>query len=268
MLLRACTDFEFEVGSPTPLIFMLRPRSGWQQWVASESYTLTPSAQVFEFTDGYGNLCQRIVAPPGNFKISTVSEVETADHYDTDSDAGFVEIPQLPESVLEFLLPSRYCESDRFGQMTSELILGVQSGYQQVERIVSWVKENINFMPLSSTYPVSAVEVNMRGEGVCRDLAQIAIAMCRSICIPARMVVGYLHGLEPSDIHAWFEAYVGDRWYVFDPTQKDLQTGRITIAYGRDAADVAVYNQFGPMLLPIKMEVSVKKINKKSKQPR
>ena len=82
--------------------------------------------------------------------------------------------------------------------------------------------------------------------------------MCRSICIPTRLVVGYLHGLEPMDIHAWFEAYIGDRWYVFDPTQDNLKGGRIAIAYGRDAADVAIYNQYGPLLLPKKMVVSVK----------
>jgi transglutaminase-like putative cysteine protease len=241
---------------------MLRPRSGAQQWVANESYTLTPNVSVSEITDKYGNLCQRIVAPIGDFSISTVSEVETADQYDEEPDAQFVEIPLLPESVLEYLLPSRYCESDRFGQMTFDLIKNVQPGYQQVAKIVSWVKENISFKPLSSTYPVSAAEVNQRREGVCRDLAQISMAMCRSICIPSRLVVGYLHGLEPMDIHAWFEAYVGGRWYVFDPTQEDLKGGRIAIAYGRDAADVAIYNQYGPLLLPKKMLVSVEQISK------
>ena len=259
MWIRASSEFQFEVGSPTPLIFMLRPRSGAQQWVASESYTLKPNVPVIEVTDKYGNLCQRIVAPPGEFSISTIAVVETADRYDEDVTAGFVEIPQLPESTLEYLLPSRYCESDRFGDMTMDIVRDVRPGYPQVVRIVDWVKENIHFKPLSSTYPVSATEVNQRQEGVCRDLAQISMAMCRSICIPTRLVVGYLHGLEPMDIHAWFEAYVGDRWYVFDPTQADLKGGRIAIAYGRDAADVAIYNQYGPRLLPKKMFVSVEK---------
>ncbi|MBC8273323.1 transglutaminase family protein [Pseudomonadales bacterium] len=258
MWIRASSEFQFEVRSPTPLIFMLRPRSGAQQWVASESYTLTPNVPVVEVTDKYGNLCQRIVAPPGDFGISTVAVVETADEYDQNREAGFIDIPKLPESVLEYLLPSRYCESDRFGKMTLDLVKNIEPGYQQVERVVDWVKENIRFKPLSSTYPVSAVEVNKRREGVCRDLAQISMAMCRSICIPTRLVVGYLHGLEPMDIHAWFEAYIGDRWYVFDPTQENLKGGRIAIAYGRDAADVAIYNQYGPLLLPKKMVVSVK----------
>ncbi|MBT3734276.1 MAG: transglutaminase family protein, partial [Gammaproteobacteria bacterium] len=108
---------------------MLRPRSGAQQWVASESYTLTPNVPVVEVTDKYGNLCQRIVAPPGDFGISTVAVVETADEYDQNREAGFIDIPKLPESVLEYLLPSRYCESDRFGKMTLDLVKNIEPGY-------------------------------------------------------------------------------------------------------------------------------------------
>jgi transglutaminase-like putative cysteine protease len=113
---------------------------------------------------------------------------------------------------------------------------------------------------LSSTYPVSATEVNQRGEGVCRDLAHMGIALCRALVIPARLVVGYLHELEPMDIHAWFEAYVGGEWYSFDPACPDSREPRIAIAHGRDATDVAIYNQYGPMLLPRDMQVSVEKM--------
>ena len=108
---------------------------------------------------------------------------------------------------------------------------------------------------------MTAVEVNQQREGVCRELAHLCIALCRSLCIPARMVVGYLHGLEPMDFHAWFEAYVGGRWYTFDATQGAPRGGRVTIGYGRDAADVAIFNQFGPALYPRVMEVRTEKLD-------
>jgi transglutaminase-like putative cysteine protease len=141
--------------------------------------------------------------------------------------------------------------------MAIEVVAGKEPGYEQVVAIVDWVSENIKNTPLSSTYPVSAVEINQRGEGVCRDLAHISIAMCRAICIPARMAVGYLLDLEPMDTHAWFEAFVGDQWHTFDPTSPGETGSRILLANGRDAADVALYNQYGPLLLPSDMEVRV-----------
>jgi len=104
---------------------------------------------------------------------------------------------------------------------------------------------------------VFAVEVNQQREGVCRDLAHLGIALCRGLCIPARMVIGYLHKLVPMDFHAWFEAYVGGRWYPFDATQPHPRDGCITVAYGRDAADMAIFSQFGPALHPREMSVHV-----------
>ena len=99
--------------------------------------------------------------------------------------------------------------------------------------------------------------MNAQHDGVCRDLAHLGIALCRSISIPARLVVGFLYGLEPMDLHAWFEAYVGGRWYTFDPTEEVIRGGRIAVAYGRDAADVAVYHQFGPPAVFSSMDVRV-----------
>ena len=107
---------------------------------------------------------------------------------------------------------------------------------------------------------MSAIEVNSRRFGVCRDLAHLAIALCRSLSIPARMVVGYLYGLEPMDLHAWFEVYVGGRWYTFDATQAQPKGGYVAVGFGRDAADVAVYNQFGPAVYPSAQCVSVQRI--------
>jgi len=245
------------MGDPTPLIFMLRPRSGLQQWVAQEVYTLTPSVPVVEYTDIFGNLCQRMVAPAGNFSVHTTADVMITHLVDMNPGACFVEIQNLPDSVLLYLLPSRYCESDRFGNLAREIVDGLPLGYDQVAGINSWVHNSIRYAPGSGAFPLSAVEVNLQSEGVCRDLAHLGIALCRSISIPARMVVGFLYGLEPMDLHAWFEAYVGGRWYTFDPTEDTLRGGRLAVAYGRDAADVSVYHQFGPPPITSNMEVRV-----------
>jgi transglutaminase-like putative cysteine protease len=268
MWLRTACDLAFDISVPTPFVLMLRPRSGAQQWIASEEYKLVPSVPVFEFTDAYGNLCQRLIAPPGPFAIHTAAEVMTSDHVDQAPGAAFVEIQNLPDSALVYLLPSRYCEADRFCQMSASITAGRWFGYDQVSAIVSWLRNNIRFEPDSTGMQVSATEVNARGWGVCRDLSHLGIAMCRSLSIPARMVVGYLHGLRPMDLHAWFESYVGGRWYSFDATQSEMNGGYVAIGYGRDAADVAVYNQFGPALFPVSQHVQVDLLQTGDARPR
>jgi transglutaminase-like putative cysteine protease len=260
MWLKTSCDFAFEITVPTPFVLMLRPRSGAQQWIASEQYRLSPSVPVFEFTDGYGNLCQRLIAPVGVFRLHTAAEVLISDAIDRAWDAPFVDVQYLPDEILSYLLPSRYCESDRFGQMANEITAGQLPGYNQVACIETWLRDTIAFDPYSGEMHVSATEVNARQWGVCRDLSHLGIALCRSLSIPARMVVGFLHGLQPMDLHAWFEAYVGGRWYSFDATQSETSGGYVAIGYGRDAADVAVYNQFGPALSPTTQQVSVVKI--------
>lgn len=255
----------FDIHFPTPFVLMLRPRSGAQQWIAREEYNITPSVAAFEFTDVYGNLCQRLTAPPGRFSVHTAAEVMTADYVDRAPGAPFVDIQYLPDAVLGFLLPSRYCESDRFNQMAHEITAGCLLGYDQVAAIENWVHSTIRYETETEDVPISAVEVNQRQSGVCRDLAHISIALCRSLSIPARMVVGYLHGLEPMDMHAWFEAYIAGRWYAFDPTRPNLKGGYVTVGYGRDAADVAVYNQFGPPVFPLEQTVSVERLEGRDK---
>lgn len=260
MWLETSCDLSFDIDVPTPFMLMLRPRSGAQQWIAREEYQLTPSVPVFEFTDDYGNLCQRLVAPPGHFSIHTAAQVMTADQVDQAPGAPFVEVQNLPDAVLRYLLPSRYCESERFGQMATEITAGRLPGFDQVAAIETWVRDSIRYEVETSDIPISAVEVNMRQAGVCRDLAHIAIAMCRSLSIPTRMGVGYRHALDPMDLHAWFEAFVGGRWYSFDATQVDNKGGYVTLGYGRDAADVAVYTQFGPAVYPTNQQVQVRRI--------
>ncbi|MEP6391326.1 MAG: transglutaminase family protein [Halioglobus sp.] len=264
MWLRTQFTLAFDIIEPTPFLLMLRPRSGAQQWVATEDYRIEPSVPVFEFTDLYGNLCQRLVAQPGEFGIVTSAEVMTADTLDTGAGAPFVPVQDLPDDVLNFLLPSRYCETERFSQMTAEICADATPGYDQVAAIVAWVAESIVYDYEGGHLLVSAVEVNERGSGVCRDYAHLAIAMCRSLCIPARLVVGYLHELEPMDLHAWFEAYVGGRWYAFDVMRPLGTGGYVATGYGRDAADVAVFTQFGPPLIPRHLSVEVKRITREA----
>lgn len=261
MWLRTSCSMQFDISLPTPFVLMLRPRSGAQQWVARDEYKLTPSVPAFEFTDDYGNLCQRLVAPPGPFSIQTMAEVMTADTVDQEPGAPFVEVQNLPDQVLIYLLPSRYCESDRFGQMAAEITAGKLLGYDQVAAIEEWLRSRFRYDPEGSESLLSAIEVNHQSSAVCRDLAHLGIALCRGLSIPARMVVGYLHELEPMDLHAWFEAYVGGRWYTFDATQKGPKGGYVTIGYGRDAADVAIYTQFGPAVFPTAQRVAVEKID-------
>jgi transglutaminase-like putative cysteine protease len=260
MRLRTSCQFGFFIDLPTPFVFMLRPRSIASQWVTKEEYSIEPNVQVNEFTDIYGNLCQRLLAAPGDLTVRTSAEVTTADRFDEAPGAPFVLIQDLPQEVLIHLLPSRYCESECFHEMTTEIVSGQVHGYDQVVAINSWVKNNIQFRPGTGMVSISATQVNMNRQGVCRDLTHLAIAMCRSISIPARMVVGYLYGLQPMDLHAWFEAYVGGRWYGFDPTQANPGGGYVAVAFGRDAADVAIYNQFGPAVFPVSQSVTVEQL--------
>ena len=258
MRLHTSCYLKFEILEPTPFILMLRPRSGANQWVEKEEYKITPSIPVFEFTDGYGNLCQRLIANPGLFTISTSSNVVTSNFIDEGFGEPFVEIQNLPDEVLSYLLPSRYCESDLFNDFANTITEGQHLGYNQVAAITNWLRTNIDYIPGSSdNEPLSALQVKSRGFGVCKDLAHLGIALCRSLSIPARIVVGYLYGLEPMDMHAWFEAYIGNRWYTFDATQTNSPGGYVVLGFGRDAADVAVFNQFGPFVCPIEQIVNV-----------
>ncbi|MEQ8470443.1 MAG: transglutaminase family protein [Marinoscillum sp.] len=261
MWLRTTCEMTFSIEVPTPFILMLRPRSNSQQWIAREEYRLTPFVQVHEYTDHYSNLCQRLVAPLGIFSIKTTAEVRTEGYQNEVSGEPFEEIQLLPDSVLKYLLPSRYCESDRFNEMARSITYDQTPGYDQVAAIEKWLREHVTYLPGSSNYSLSATEVNQQRTGVCRDLSHLGIALCRSISIPARMVVGYLYDLQPMDMHAWFEAFVGGRWYAFDAVRQGAVGGYVSVGYGRDAADVAIFNQFGPAVYPHKQQVQVELID-------
>ena len=257
MHLLATCDIAMHLEVETPLLLMLRPRGDTGQRIISESCNFSHEVPVLEYTDIFGNLCQRLVAPAVEFEIHAEVTAEVAPGSLTAPGAHYVLVQNLPLDALTYLVPSRYCESDRFGNLTRDLIGNTLSGYDQVAQITDWVKSNVRYCPGSGDGQLGAEEVRQQGYGVCRDLAHLCIAMCRSVSIPARIAVGYLSRLEPMDLHAWFEAYVGGRWYTFDPTQSSLDNPRLVIAAGRDAADVAIYHQFGPLPITSSAVVSV-----------
>jgi transglutaminase-like putative cysteine protease len=249
MRLNAGCHLLFEAIAPSPLILMLHPRSGSGQQVIQANYRLEPTVAVAEYIDSYGNLCERLITPQGTFQVESTVIVETSDTIDVQSGAAFTPVEELPDYTLQFLLPSRYCQSDLLGNLASEIVTDIESAYDQVEAIRSWIHTHIEYRYDTSNASTSALETVKTRMGVCRDFVHLGIALCRSLTIPTRMVVGYLYQLEPMDLHAWFEAFVGGRWYTFDATQVEPRGNRITIAYGRDAADVALATQFGLLTL-------------------
>jgi transglutaminase-like putative cysteine protease len=245
---------ELQADFEVPIILMLRPRSGLRQWIIQESYHLHPFVPVIEYTDSYGNLCQRLVTPVGSFHLEVTAQAETIIREMDSHNAEFVPISALPDHILQFLLPSRYCEADKVYNLAIEITAGLTPGYAQVEAIQNWIHQQITYQYGTSDASTSALNTLQNRHGVCRDFAHLGIALCRSLNIPARMVVGYLYGLKFMDQHAWFEAYIGHEWHTFDATQAAPSNQRIVIAYGRDAADVALITQFGPLTLN-KMQV-------------
>jgi transglutaminase-like putative cysteine protease len=259
MRLDASCEMSLTVDAPTPLVAMLRPRSGVGQFVVSERYELEPFVPVVEYVDGYGNMCQRLTAPQGSFRIRVQATIETADTIAVQPGAPFTPISDVPDSVLQFLLASRYCPSDKTEDAAREFAGNAKPGYDQAEAIRSKIHKQFEYKYGVSNASTGALETLQVRKGVCRDFAHVGISLCRSLRIPARMVVGYLYKLDPMDLHAWFEAFVGGRWYTFDATQPEPRGGRVAVAYGRDAADVAIFTEYGPIEMK-KMTVKVDEV--------
>ncbi|MBE9156046.1 transglutaminase family protein [Nodosilinea sp. LEGE 06152] len=249
MRLSAGCELLYEATEPAPLILMLQPRSGAAQQVISADWQLEPQVSMTDYIDSYGNLCQRLVAPEGQLRIKSTVTVDTADAIDVQPGAAFVPVQDLPDYVLQFLLPSRYCQADLLGELANQIVGDIEPAYDQADAVRHWIHSHIEYRYNTSDASTSAIDTEKTRVGVCRDFVHLGLALCRSLTIPARMVVGYLYQLDPMDLHAWFEAFVGDRWYTFDPTQPTPRGNRIAIAYGRDAADVALATQFGQINL-------------------
>ena len=247
MRLKAMCDMILVADEDCPTVAMLRPSSGLAQWLASESCDFDPPVPTTEYLDVFGNRCQRFVLPQGRMRIRVDVVIDTEDEIAVAPDAPATPVDQVPDAVLQFLLQSRYCPSDKMEDRARAIVDGFAPGYAQVEAIRAWIHDNLTYRYGVSDAATDALDTLANGAGVCRDFAHVGMALCRALQIPARMVVGYLHQLDPMDMHAWFEAFVGGRWYTFDATQDRPRGGRIVVAYGRDAADVAFLSNFGPM---------------------
>jgi transglutaminase-like putative cysteine protease len=259
MHLKAGCDMILHAEAASAVVAMLRPCSGDAQWIQSESYLLEPRVPATEYVDVYGNLCQRLVIPRGEMRLKVETVVETADQIATAPQAPLTPVHDLPSSALLYLLPSRYCPSDTLGEVAQKVVRDKAPGYAQVEAIRSFIHSQLEYRYGVSNASTDARETLQAGAGVCRDFAHVGMSLCRSLLIPARMVVGYLHELDPMDMHAWFEAFLDGRWYTFDATQAEPRGGRIVMAYGRDAADVALISEYGPVKTK-KMKVWVERI--------
>jgi transglutaminase-like putative cysteine protease len=252
MKLKATCTLSVTAVSDCPMVAMLRPRSGQTQWLISDRYELQPWVPVNEFVDNYGNLCQRLIVPAGQMRIVVEVTMEVETQIAVAPDAPRTPMTELPDNVLHYLLQSRYCPSDKMQEQALALVGDAEPGYAQVEKIRAWIQHNLAYQYGVSSASTDALETLAHGAGVCRDFAHVGIALCRALQIPARMVVGYLHGLKPMDLHAWFEAFVGGRWYTFDATQDAPRGGRIVLAYGHDATDVAFISDYGAQ--PLQMD--------------
>jgi transglutaminase-like putative cysteine protease len=249
MKMRAGCELVLEADAPSPVVSMIRPREAQCLWQVNEAPDFQPSHAFLEYQDSFGNYCQRFMVPEGQMRIRVETSMETSEQLIANPMAELVPPFALPAETLQFTLPSRYCASDRpeLLQLAQKIVEDAATGYGQAEAIRAWIAQNIEYRYGVSNIHSDAQESIAQRAGVCRDFAHIGIALCRTLDIPARMVVGWLHELKPMDMHAWFEAYLGDAWYAFDPTQSQPRGGRIVIGHGRDAADVAFLMSYRPL---------------------
>jgi transglutaminase-like putative cysteine protease len=212
-----------------------------------------PPVPLTAYRDNYGNWCSRIVAPKGQLKLSTNALVRDSGYPDlVVPQARQTPVEALPDETLIFLLGSRYCETDRLSEIAWQLFDKSPSGWGRVQAICDFVNRHISFGYEHARCTKTAWEVFQEKTGVCRDYAHLAITFCRCMNIPARYCTGYLGdiGMPPPysamDFAGWFEAYLDGHWYTFDPRNNTPRIGRVLIARGRDAADVAISSTFGP----------------------
>lgn len=266
MRVRADTRLVVKTADETSLVTMLRARPDRSpdpsQHVLLERFDIRGRDDVpvkfDEYLDVFGNRCQRLHVPAGEHCLSVETEALVWPTVAAKHEAPRTPIRELPNDVLQFISPSRYCPSDRH-QALARQVVGTASGYAEVARICAFVHDKLEYRYGVSDGSTCAEQTLRAGAGVCRDFAHTAISLCRALDIPARMAVGYLHGLSPMDLHAWFEAYVGGRWYTFDPTEDTLCGGRLVLGYGRDAADVPFLTDYGSLRLE-SMAVSIEDV--------
>jgi transglutaminase-like putative cysteine protease len=247
-------ELVYEFPQPTPMMLALNVHySRASDIVVPDHMHIVPSVPISSYRDGFGNWCNRIVAPQGRVRISArglVNDRGAPDPIVLDAQQHPVE--QLPEEVLVFLLGSRYCETDRLSETAWKSFATGPTGWARVQAICDFVHRHIEFGYEHASPTRTACEAFSGRRGVCRDFAHLAITLCRCLNIPARYCTGYLGDIglpppyAPMDFAAWFEAYLGGQWHTFDPRNNTPRIGRVLIARGRDAADVAITTTFGP----------------------
>jgi transglutaminase-like putative cysteine protease len=247
-------EMSYELLQPTPMIFMVTVHASRVADIERPDVLVTaPSVPVDGYRDSFGNWCNRLVAPAGRFMVKTNTIVRDAGAWDAfDRAAAQVQVQDLPPDTLQFLLGSRYCETDRLSDVAWKLFGKTPLGSARVQAICDHVHDLIEFGYQHSRATRSAAETFEEKRGVCRDFAHLAIAFCRCLNIPARYCAGYVSDIglppphAPQDLAAWIEVFLGGRWHMFDPRNNDPRIGRVLIAYGRDAADVPLAMTFGP----------------------
>jgi transglutaminase-like putative cysteine protease len=257
VLIRAGYDITYQCGQPTPMLLALSVHpSRMADVVGAHEIRFDPPIGATEYRDMFGNICHRIVAPAGQLRISksiTVSDPGTPDVADWNAQQHPVQ--DLPDEVLVYLLGSRYCETDRLNDLAWSLFAHIPEGWARVQAICNYVHDRIEFGYHHADATRSAYAGHSECRGVCRDFAHLAITLCRCMNIPARYCTGYLGDIgvppmdAPMDFSAWFEVYLSGHWYTFDARHNTPRIGRILMARGRDATDVALSTIFGPSLL-------------------
>jgi transglutaminase-like putative cysteine protease len=255
LICRVGCEFVYSSTAPTPAVAQVQvhPADGYELRAERRAFSL--DLPHHEYHDSFGNRCLRFTIPEGGvtFRYDALVMV-TSDPDPVVPDAPALPIEDLPDNTLQFLLPSRYCDSDRLQAVAWELFGDVPAGWARVQAICDWVHTRVTFLR-GSVGLATALDVYLARKGVCRDFAHLGVALCRAMNIPARYGFGYMGdiGIEampaPMDFHAWFEVYLGDRWYTFDCRHNMPRIGRIFIGRGRDAADVAMITSFGPAVL-------------------
>ena len=257
MLIRIGYEIVFDSPVPVPMILMLYThpsRAGSLK--KPDQLKIDPEITVEKFIDSFGNLCGRIVAPAGRLKLFNEAIVEDSGQLDTVNwNAAQIAVPDLPAETIQYLLGSRYCEVDRLSDIAWNLFGQTAPGWARVQAVCDWVHSHIRYGYEYARSTKTAYDVYTEGTGVCRDFTHLALTFCRCLNIPARYVTGYLGDIgvppqpTPMDFHAWFEVFLDGKWYAFDARHNVPRVGRVLIARGRDAVDVALTTSFGPNTL-------------------
>ncbi len=247
----------YDFPQPTPMILALNIHySRASDIVVPDHMHCQPSVPIASYRDSFGNWCNRMVAPQGEVRIWANGVLNDSGQPDSASYAALQHPVQLlPEEALLFLLGSRYCETDKLSETAWKLFAQTPLGWGRVQAICDFVNRHIEFGYEHANPTKTAFEVFNQRKGVCRDFAHLAVTFCRCLNIPARYCTGYLGDIglpppyAPMDFAAWFEVYLGGAWHTFDPRNNTPRIGRVLIARGRDAADVALTTTFGPNTL-------------------